>query len=336
MIQARVEGKTLHLELRADRGRFQGTDETLVRKLFPEGDTIDTDRLRAHYQGSGFDPAGCIRGQTEHRLRNLDGPLARQRRWPRLAAGALVALAAALGLMASFTQPPVGDPFWYLVSALVAPVSQALAALGLAAGFARAVRRPWVPAIMLALLLAGWAVAIVLRSRAVGGDETLLGLGARVAAWTGAALGVFAFGRTRRLPDAILFRKRIAAARAWLARELASPTPRLKDGWAPWLIALGLSRDADRWFSANPRAARVHDDEQDHDHDRTSSTRSDPDRWTGGGGLFSGGGASGGWAALGAVATSYSPPSSSSSDSDSSSSSSSSDSSSGGGGGGGW
>lgn len=331
-IDARREGKTLHLRLRAPRDAFEGGDAALVQKLFPDGDTTDTEQLRARYRGSGFDPAGCIRSDTERRLRDLDGPLAPDRRRLRVVAGAPLLLALLVGFWGSGDLRPGEATFWHVLDVLVLPVALAFAACGAATWLASSVRRLWRPAAALAALLCPWAVAVVLRARAVGGGETVWTFGAHLLGWTSATLMVAAYGRTRLHPDAILFRRRIAAARDWLALELGTPAPRLKDGWAPWLVALGLSRDADRWFAAHAAAASSLGRERS---GGSGSTASGSTTWTGGGGLFSGGGASGSWAALGSVARSYpSPPSSSSSSR--SSSSSSSRSSSGGGGGGGW
>lgn len=46
----------------------------------------------------------------------------------------------------------------------------------------------------------------------------------------------------------------LARARNWLRRELASPTPRLRDDAIPWLNALGLQADIARWRRRNPAA----------------------------------------------------------------------------------
>jgi hypothetical protein len=143
----------------------------------------------------------------------------------------------------------------------------------------------------------------------------------------GAAVAVWV-GRTRTSATGIAVRRRLTAARAYLARELKAPRPRLDDAWAPYLAALGLGPQLDRWV-------RVHG---------TTGTAGvagsgggshgvGSGNWTGGGGSFSGGGATGTWTALAGISTAIPSPSSSSSGGGGGGGGGGS---SGGGGGGGW
>jgi hypothetical protein len=139
-----------------------------------------------------------------------------------------------------------------------------------------------------------------------------------------AGVGVAAaLGRTPLGPEEMALRKRLAAARAHLRRELGRPRPALDDAWVPYLLAFGLGPDVDRWFGAHGGAARS--------GLAVGGGAGGTPRWTGGGGAFSGGGATGTWAAFGAMAASIAAPSSGSG-----SGGGGGGSSSGGGGGGGW
>ena len=56
-IEARAEGKKLILkQARPDRPVL-GLREDLIQALFFDGDETDTDEIRKHYRGTGFDPA---------------------------------------------------------------------------------------------------------------------------------------------------------------------------------------------------------------------------------------------------------------------------------------
>ena len=147
-------------------------------------------------------------------------------------------------------------------------------------------------------------------------------------------VGVFSVAKTREGPRRIARRKALAAARAFFARELSQPAPELRDEWFPWIVAFGLTGDADRWFRVHGPAAASAGSAS-----RSGSTSSGPRRrlspsssWTGGGGSFGGAGASSSWAvAAGALAAGVSAPSSSGGGGGGGGGGSS-----GGGGGGGW
>jgi uncharacterized membrane protein YgcG len=143
----------------------------------------------------------------------------------------------------------------------------------------------------------------------------------------------------------IAFRKRLAAARRYLKKELAKEKPDLEDGWFPYLIAFGLGRNVDRWFRAYGSAAVAGASGSGWSGSSVGSSGSwssvGSSGWSGGGGAFGGAGATGSWigAATGMAASVSAPSSSSGGSSGGSSSggsSSSSGGSSGGGGGGGW
>ena len=127
-------------------------------------------------------------------------------------------------------------------------------------------------------------------------------------------------------------RRELERAREYFERELRKDQPQLEDRWFPYLLALGLAPDVDKWFRRFGGATGA------------TSMRSSPgsfstgggsssggSSWTGGGGSFGGAGASATWAmAATAMSAGVSKPGSSSSGGGGGGGSS------GGGGGGGW
>jgi uncharacterized membrane protein YgcG len=154
-------------------------------------------------------------------------------------------------------------------------------------------------------------------------------------------VSLFNLAKTRSGPGRIARRKELASALSYFQRELKSPAPRLSDDWFPYVLAFGLSSDADRWFRAHGAAAAATtsmSSARGGSGSRTSSSSSGSSSsgggWTGGGGSFGGAGASSSWAvAAGALAAGVSAPSSSSSGGGGGGGGGGS---SGGGGGGGW
>jgi hypothetical protein len=140
--------------------------------------------------------------------------------------------------------------------------------------------------------------------------------------------------KSRQSAGAFAFRKRLAAGRIFLMRELEKPQPDLRDSWYPWLIAFGLGRQVDYWSSRNASAEATTDSltSSDSTTHTSSSGAAAATGWSGGVGLSGGAGATGMWAAAAAgMAAGVATPGSSSDGGGSSSGGSS-----GGGGGGGW
>ena len=127
---------------------------------------------------------------------------------------------------------------------------------------------------------------------------------------------VFNIAKIRSGAKRIARRKSLASARAFFAKELRRPEPRLKDEWFPYVVAFGLTGDADRWFRAHGAAAAGAGSRSwsgSTSSSSSSSSSSGSGSWSGGGGAFGGAGASGTWAvAAGAMAAGVSSPSSSS------------------------
>jgi hypothetical protein len=116
-----------------------------------------------------------------------------------------------------------------------------------------------------------------------------------------AALGIrpalrWARGLARESARGLALRQNLATARAFFAAELERPEPRLRDEWLPYLIALELAVEVDRWHQAFGRietAAR----KQRAAHPAAADERPSEVAWTGGAGALAGRGASGPWIA---------------------------------------
>lgn len=329
----------LHLTLLVDRNTLKGYELSLVNKLFASGDKqTDTEKLRKRYASAGFDPAAVLQKPLRNALEahpesgsKLEpGPV-----WRMPLAFALVAFVllivggitrledAGVALAACAVSAPIyffaGTQAYVWRSRVAFPERHALRFL--------------IPLI----LVASGVMWLLMTGGFTLGRFTLGGLVFVVLAQFASVLN---FARARYTPERMRFRKLLASARAYFARELGEPAPKLEDAWYPYLLAFGLGKEVDRWFraysgeqsvtaSAATGGARV----------GTVSTSSTSDGgWGGfsGGGSFAGGGATVAFgAAVGAMSASVSAPSSSGS-SGGGGSSSSSGGSSGGGGGGGW
>lgn len=122
-------------------------------------------------------------------------------------------------------------------------------------------------------------------------------------------------------PERIALRKRLASARRYFARQLRSREPRLRDERLPCLLAFGLRRNVDRWFSRHGGASLTGGSSAGSGSGSAASSASGGGgcSFSGGVGAFGGAGATGSWAvAAGELAAGVSAPGSS------------------GGGGGGW
>jgi hypothetical protein len=286
-----------------------------VDGLFFDGDTVDSRRLRRHYRAHGFDPASRVSDGVRQRARALAPPGPSRPDWPWHAALALLAAAALLALVAfasgewipGVVLPAVAGVALFLVAAFGAhELGTGVAGFAWRAGLAAGPMVLWAAGL-------GW-----LAWGGAGANGWTVAVQAPL--WGAALLAVAGTARTGLSPEAIAVRKRFASARRHFARELRRPEPRLQDAWIPYLLALGLGRDLDRWLRIHRAASAV---------GGVAGGEASPGAWSGGGGRFAGGGASGTWAALGSLSAEIPEPSSSGSGS-------SGGSSSGGGGGGGW
>jgi uncharacterized membrane protein YgcG len=314
---------TLELRLLVDPGTLSGYEAELVSKLFVDGNTTDTEKVRAHYKDTGFDPTAVV---SEPLYREVDRLLgSRPTRWPSewklplaLTTVAVLLLLAG-GILRSFAWPAV------LLGSLGVVLSWGWA-LGTSTVVARSVSGlAWKLAglgLILGTASAGFAW-LALSGLPVGG-LVLVGLWAMlIAAWASALSG--ARGRDR--GAALGWRRQLSAIREAFRHELSKPDPALRDTWFPWIVALGLGPRVERWV----RAFAVSFPESGLASSTAASTGSGiaggGSGWSGGGGAFGGAGASSSWAAAaGALSSGVASPSSSGGGGGSS----------GGGGGGGW
>ncbi len=325
----------LALTLEAERGSFLDYERRLVDKLFFGGRTeTDTEAVRRHYRGSGFDPAGEIKEILEARLRKHEELKGTARPGGRRRTALLfLGFAALIGLDCLRT----GSHSAVLAMMVLFAVIW-LYGPGLIAAFAWRKRTQHLDAASLTFLLPGlgiFAVCLVADFFAdwfpvqfflrpgLFGDLALALL--PVATWS----SLLNNARTREAEPAIRRRQILAAGRAMMQRELARREPRLLDAWLPYLLAFGLQRDVDRWFRAFGGARSGGGLATS--SSSSSSFGSGGGGWTGGGGAFGGGGSSSSWAAAaGGLAAGVAAPSSSGGGGGGGGSSS------GGGGGGGW
>ncbi|HYO15891.1 MAG TPA: DUF2207 domain-containing protein [Thermoanaerobaculia bacterium] len=328
--------EVLHLRLLVDRNSLLAYERRLIDKLFFGGRTeTSTAEVRDHYRRSGFNPASLIEGDVRRRLENLPPMRGRNTPGPGLRRSLFLLLAtlALFGLGAI--------PQWEqaLGTAAVAAFGCTwLYVPSLIAAFAWRKRTENLDLASLSFLVPG-LLAFALCALLAFFDDWLAPwrLFVQPGLFSVMALALLPVtiwssllnnAQSRETPEAVAFRKRLGAARRMLRRELASPTPRLRDEWLPYLLAFGLQSDMDRWFRAfgGTRSGRGSIASSTSSWGGSSGGGS----WTGGGGAFGGAGSTASWAAAATgMATGVSAASSSGGGGGGGGSS-------GGGGGGGW
>lgn len=346
-VEERLFGrKVLHLRRTVPFSELRGYDRVLVAGLFVEGaERTDTETLRQHYRssGKGYRPAAEIQPglelAVESALREAaageappppdePGILGRRRSlWLLLAAVAAFGLALAL-------RPEVHmvlGVFLLVGASLLYGFGRALAA-------AWGRRIDWGNARALLFLVPGFGIAL-LGAAGVLFVDRFSPVPSHLAAQLGIALLALAaisslvrVARSRETRAGVRLRQRLAAARRMLRDELERTDPDLEDAWLPYLLALGLEREVDRWSVSY--AGSGASEAMMATRGTSSSSSSSGGGWSGGGGAFGGAGATSGWAAAaGGLAAGVSAPSSSGSGGGGGGGGGGS---SGGGGGGGW
>lgn len=299
-----VERDLLHLRLVADRGAFLSYERQLIDKLFFAGRReTDTETVRKHYRTKGFDPASLIEDDLNRRLAKRP-----ELRGKTVSPGfrrSLALLLAALALFGLGAFPQWGRALAALATAGFCLVWLYVPGLVAAHSWRDATERLDLAA--LAFLLPGAGALAICATSAFFNDwfAPLRLFTGTPAPFTALALAVLPVAiwssllnnaRSRDKPEAIRLRKRLAAARRMLGRELDSPAPRLRDEWLPYLLAFGLGSEVDRWFHAfGDGGGRVTSTPSTTPSWGTSS--SGGGGWTGGGGAFGGAGATASWAA---------------------------------------
>jgi uncharacterized membrane protein YgcG len=333
--------KVLTMTLLVDKNALDLSERQLVSKLFFGGaNTTDTDKIRAHYKRTGFDPAAIVARGVSGTLQSFkDRETKKNWQRPALFITAGIVL---LIIAASFGDNNTGTALFSLfICVFIGVIAGAFSAAN-----SRAISN-FIPRFSVLLLLLSPSIAIaVLYTRAAVrlmlNPITPIALSVMALAMTKLMLDIL---RTPEHPDVIALRRKLAAAREYFQRELGSATPRLRDDWYPYFLAFGLGNNVEKWFGAHGTAAVTSTGASNFGSSSSvsSSSSSSSGSWSfsGGGGSFGGAGASGSWAiaatAMGAGVTS---PSSGGSGGGGGSSSGGGGggggSSSGGGGGGGW
>ena len=340
-LESDVSSKSsMALRLKVDRESLDSYERKLIDKLFFNGRVnTNTELVKKHYREKGFNPVEEIREGVAARVDALLPPA------PIAVFGFIIGILFLIGSGLLL----VG---WFRGETTTAAAAAAgigglfFMATGAGVGGRFRGRLDWGPVAALLTLLPGFA--------AIGAASWFLwwfaGLGyydasrSYIIAVTAMALAAFfsTIGamRTRQGSDGMAFRRRLAAARGFFARELATERPALKDEWFPWMLAFGLGKQMDDWSVQHASTSRLSRAPASPSSSWSSgaSSESTSGGWSGfAGGRSGGAGAGAAWAsAAGSIAAGVAPPGSSSSSGGGGGSSSSSGGSSGGGGGGGW
>ena len=299
----------LSMTLRVDRKTLEGYEAKLVKALFFDGDATDTEKVRAHYRSTGFDPVSKIRGPVEKIARAIAAGRSGAERpswWPTL-----LLFLASFGLLLLAGRASRSD-------AIVAAVGGAagfgfyLVSVAFALHWRSAITRMRVRALgfLIPMFLYALAVAALAASgRFSTGILVLLGLSGLCVALFRSVLNA---ARCRQGVERVRFRRNLAAARRYFEEQLRRPEPDLQDSWFPYLVAFGLGARVDRWFRAFGAEASAHAVAGGVGRSSGGSFGgSSSGGWTGGGGSFGGAGASGAWsAAAGSLAAGVAAPSS--------------------------
>ena len=312
-ISSKAEGKKLSMRLLVPLEEFHGYEHDLLKGFFFGGrKETDTDAIKSHYKSTGFDPASKIKPGLEAKI-SAYPDFGDKSPAPSKGPTAFLFGAGVLCLLAAIFLG--NQDFGTVVGlAITLGILYGLAVIG-AVVFRRLVDR--LDAFSILIL---WMPLLLFYFAWLGvreGNRAILlfvvgGLLVRLAM----VRSIFNLASTRDGPKRIARRKALASARAYFKRELDAPAPRLQDSWFPYVVAFGLTSDADRWFRAHGAAAASSGSSSTwtgSTSSASSSSSSGSGSWTGGGGSFGGAGASGSWAvAAGALAAGVASPSSSS------------------------
>ncbi|HKR98440.1 MAG TPA: DUF2207 domain-containing protein, partial [Candidatus Dormibacteraeota bacterium] len=249
-IATSAEGRVLRMSLLVERESLQGYEKELIRKLFVNNSTeTDTDRVKAHYEGRGFNPGDLVEKGLQPELERLPGWGQKDKRFQTgrtlllfLAALALMVIAA---VMSENSRPFVF--VWIFFSVFLMTFGSVVAVMnskGIGPIFWRvfAVALFCVPvtlgAVLTALHAGDWDVPAI----------TPIALGVLAVACWNALLEAL---RSSASAEKIAFRRRIASARQYFIEQLRSPQPNLRDEWFPYLLGFGLGSNVDSWFRAH-------------------------------------------------------------------------------------
>ncbi len=337
-LKSEVKNGDMSLEI-LTRKDLDEYEQALLDGLFFRGNHTSTEAIRKHYADSGFNPAEKmapgLQKFSEARLPPGD-PAKPSGLVPTLLfLAAIAALVYTVGQHRELLVTAVIIFFGSLFAGGLATIAPNFWRKRKALGIGTALLS-MIPA---ALITAGVAF-VIWRSASTGAPDLPREMQAALAL---SGLWIFANAvgalRSKESREAIARIKMLGAARGYFRDELSKERPAIDDSWYPYLLAFGLNKQVESWFTNFPgRSSSRDNDGWASSSSSSSSSTSSPSSgssWSGGGGAFGGAGATGMWAAAASgMAAGVAAPSSSSDSS--SSSSSSSGGSSGGGGGGGW
>jgi uncharacterized membrane protein YgcG len=322
--------ENLRMELLVDRGSLSGYESSLVRALFVSGDVTDTVKIRKHYESRGFDPASVLSGPLKQRIARILPSSKTPRRTSRKPG--LLVLGMSLLVLAVST---VFDRMGALYLLPGAALAGLLYVVGVISAMVYRKRVDRLLPYSLTFLLPAALIAVVTTAYLVVNPwrNEFLALAAFVLLALALLMSLFNAAKFRAGRIAIDLRKKLASARRYFAHELSKRDPHLEDRWFPYLVALELGPDVDRWFHSYGSRQSESATSTGSSASPGGAGESSRPAWTGGGGAFGGAGATGSWAAAAStVASGVASPSESSSGG----SSGGGGGSSGGGSGGGW
>ncbi len=309
-LSTQADGKKMSMRLLVPLDRFSGYDHELVKALFFGKQETDTDAIKAHYKSSGFNPASKIEAGLKEKLAShpdFQDASPAPSRWPTL-----VLFVAGLGLHLAGVLTGkqeagelFGRAFFYSLIYVIGVTCAWAFQKRIVNVDAFSPAFLWVPVFLFVYAWLGVRDPAPAPLWPVVGSFLL-----RLAVVN----GVFNFAKTRNGVHRIARRKALASARAWFIHELSRPAPSLQDSWFPYVVAFGLTSEADHWFKSygGAAAASVGTASGRGGSFSGSSSSSTGGGWSGGGGAFGGAGSSGSWAvAAGAIASGVASPSSS-------------------------
>ena len=300
----------LHLELKTERHLLPDYEKRLVDALFVSGRHTDAETVRRHYRDTGFDPAEKIRKPLEEKVKKLTRP---DEKGPKLA------WLPTLLLFLSAVTTAIAVSMFRKHEIQVALASMGIATLlfifaSVCANlYKNRITSPHFRFILFLIPLVAMAAAFswfALEFRPNAGTLTLSCIALYILCLCNS---VFNNARTHQDRERIALRKRLAAGREFMRRELGKRRPHLEDSWYPYLLAYGLGPVVDRWFRAFGGNVGVSSSGTVNGGPGGGlSSAGSAAGFSGGGGAFGGGGSSGTWAAAaGGLAAGVAAPSSS-------------------------
>ena len=328
----------LHLELKVPRDHLSGHEAELIGALFVDGGTTtSTYKIQAHYRNTGFNPVSKIAIAVKWDVQRIIGIQSGVGASTNIMPFLLLVIAAVILIPVNVQLGVDADSLVTGLTVFSLLFYMGFALLGVM--YYRRTYASWFQS-MAGMLAVGvvFAIPVLVLLLYDPFKNSLYLFIELITFWILAFGAMLHNARTREGVKAMEQRWLMSSARAWFKAELKKSSPSLDDVRYPYLVALGLGGDVDRWFQTFGAQGVARPDLTE-EAIGSSPLSADKPTWSGGGGSFGGAGASTGWvAAANGMAASIPNPATRSDSSGGSSSSSSSDSSSssGGGGGGAW